>query len=49
MSLHSFIREEHDKITQVKGSYDKSVATLQNLKDLKIPLDMLVYMLPVLI
>lgn len=37
MSLHSFIREEHEKVTQVKGSYDKSVATLQNLKDLKIP------------
>lgn len=34
MSLHSFIREEHEKITQVKGSYDKSVDTLHNLKNL---------------
>lgn len=34
MSLHSFIREEHEKITCVKGSYDKSVATLRNLQEL---------------
>jgi radical SAM protein with 4Fe4S-binding SPASM domain len=34
MSLHSFIREEHEKITQVKNSFDKSVQTLHNLKDL---------------
>ncbi len=35
MSLHSFIRDEHEKITRIKGSYDKSVATLRNLQDLK--------------
>lgn len=34
MSLHSFIKEEHEKITQVKDSYDKSVQTLHNLQDL---------------
>lgn len=37
MSLHSFIKEEHEKITQVKGSYEKSVATLRNLQELEIP------------
>lgn len=36
MSLHSFIKEEHEKITQVKGSYDKSVATLRDLQELGI-------------
>lgn len=34
MSLHSFIKEEHEKITQVKGSYEKSVQTLRNLQEL---------------
>lgn len=34
MSLHSFIKEEHEKITQVKGSYEKSIETLHNLQDL---------------
>lgn len=37
MSLHSFIKEEHEKITQVKGSYEKSVETLRNLQELEIP------------
>lgn len=37
MSLHSFIEKEHEKITQVPGSYKKSVATLRNLKELGIP------------
>ena len=37
MSLHSFIEEEHEKITQVRGSYKKSVETLRNLKELCIP------------
>lgn len=36
MSLHSFIQEEHEKITQVKGSYDKSVNTLRILQELGI-------------
>ncbi len=34
LSLHSFIREEHEKITQVKGSYQKSVQTLRHLQEL---------------
>lgn len=34
MSLHSFIKEEHEKITQVKGSYEKSIETLHNLQEL---------------
>lgn len=37
MSLHSFIEKEHEKITQVPGSYKKSVATLRNLQELGIP------------
>lgn len=37
MSLHSFIEEEHEKITRVKGSYKKSVETLHNLQELSIP------------
>ncbi len=36
MSLHSFIEDEHEKITQVKGSYDKSVNTLRILQELGI-------------
>lgn len=37
MSLHSFIKEEHEKITKVKGSYEKTIKTLRNLKELNIP------------
>lgn len=37
MSLHSFIKEEHEKITQVKGSYDKSIETLHNLQQIGLP------------
>ena len=37
LSLHSFIREEHEKITQIDGSYDKTVETLHNLQELKMP------------
>lgn len=37
MSLHSFIEKEHEKITQVSGSYKKSVATLRNLQELNMP------------
>ena len=36
MSLHSFIEEEHEKITQVKGSYQRSVKTLRILQELGI-------------
>ena len=34
MSLHSFIEDEHEKITQVKGSYKKSVNTLRIMQEL---------------
>ena len=34
MSLHSFIEDEHEKITQVKGSYEKSVNTLRIMQEL---------------
>ncbi len=36
-SLHSYSKEEHEKVTQVKNSYNKTVKTLQTLKGLKIP------------
>ncbi len=34
LSLHSFIEEEQDKLTQVPGSYKKITETLKNLKEL---------------
>lgn len=34
LSLHSFIEEEQDKLTQVPGSYKKITETLTNLKEL---------------
>lgn len=34
LSLHSFIEEEQDKMSQVPGSYKKITATLENLKEL---------------
>lgn len=34
LSLHSFIEEEQDKMTQVPGSYKKITDTLKNLKEL---------------
>lgn len=37
LSLHSFIKEQHEKITKVEGSYEKTVITLRNLKELGIP------------
>lgn len=37
MSLHSFIEKEHEKITQVAGSYKKTIEALTNLKELEIP------------
>ena len=36
-SLHSFIEEEHERVTKVKGSFKKSEQTLKCLKSLRIP------------
>lgn len=36
-SLHSYIKEEHEKVTHIKDSYSKTVNTLHILKELKIP------------
>ncbi len=36
-SLHSYLKEEHEKVTHIKDSYNKTVNTLQILKELKIP------------
>ncbi len=36
-SLHSFIEGEHERITQVNGSYNKSKDTIKLLKSLNIP------------
>ena len=37
-SLHSFIKEEHERVTRVKGSYDLSIANIRNAKKLEIPI-----------
>ena len=37
-SLHSFIKEEHERVTQIKGSYDLSLANIRNAKELEIPI-----------
>lgn len=36
-SLHSYLEDEHEKVTQVKGSFNKSKKTLKVLKSLNIP------------
>ena len=36
-SLHSYIKEEHEKVTHIKDSYNKTVNTLHILKELNIP------------
>ncbi len=36
-SLHSYTKEEHEKVTQINDSYNKTVNTLSILKKLKIP------------
>lgn len=36
-SLHSYIESEHEKVTKVKGSYQKTVNTLHSLSRLGIP------------
>ena len=36
-SLHSYLKDEHEKVTQVKDSYNKTVKTLRLLNDLNIP------------
>lgn len=36
-SLHSYLKEEHEKVTQVKDSFNKTVNTLKTLRSLKIP------------
>lgn len=36
-SLHSYIEEEHEKVTNIKGSYQKTLGTLQSLCKLDIP------------
>ena len=37
-SLHSFIKEEHEHITQIKDSYDKSLDNIRNARRLEIPI-----------
>lgn len=37
-SLHSFIKEEHERVTQIRGSYDLSLANIRNAKELEIPI-----------
>ena len=36
-SLHSYVEEEHEKVTNIKGSYMKTLGTLQSLCMLNIP------------
>jgi len=37
-SLHSFIKEDHERVTQTKGSYDLTLANIRNAKELQIPI-----------
>lgn len=37
-SLHSFIKEEHEHVTQIKDSYDKTLSNIRNAKELDIPI-----------
>lgn len=37
-SLHSYIKEEHERVTQTKGSYNKSLTNIRNAKELQIPI-----------
>ncbi len=37
LSLHSFIEEEHEKLTQVKGSYSRTISTIKLLQKLEMP------------
>ncbi len=37
LSLHSYIEEEHEKITTVKGSFTKTIATIKKLQKNDIP------------
>lgn len=37
-SLHSYIKKEHESVTQVKGSYDLSLANIRNAKEIEIPI-----------
>lgn len=36
-SLHSYIKVEHERVTQTKGSYDKTLTNIRNAKELQIP------------
>lgn len=36
-SLHSYIEEEHEKVTNIKGSFQKTLSTLKSLSRLGIP------------
>lgn len=37
-SLHSYIKEEHERVTQTKGSYNLSLTNIRNAKELQIPI-----------
>lgn len=37
-SLHSYIKEEHERVTRTKDSYAKSIANIRNAKDIQIPI-----------
>lgn len=37
-SLHSYIKEEQERVTQTKGSYDLTLANIRNAKELQIPI-----------
>lgn len=37
-SLHSYIKEEHERVTQTKGSYDLTLTNIRTAKELKIPI-----------
>ena len=36
-SLHSFIKEEHERVTQIPGSYDLTLTNIRNAKEVEIP------------
>lgn len=37
-SLHSFIKEEHERVTKISGSYDLTLTNIRNAKELQIPI-----------
>lgn len=37
-SLHSYIKEDHEHVTQTKGSYELSLKNIRNAKELQIPI-----------